>query len=378
MKILLTGSHFTPAQAVIPHFKKIPSIEVVYLGRAYTREGDKSPSMESQMVPAMGVKFISLTTGRLQRSFTRYTIPSLLKIPFGLCQAFYLLSQQKPDVVVSFGGYVAVPVVLAAWLLSIPVIIHEQTLVPGLANQISRLFASKIAISFDQRNWKKDPRIILTGNPLREEILQPRKISGELAKFVSQIRNSDLPLLLITGGNQGSHIINQTVHAVLKEVTNHFYIVHQTGDSKYQDYEKLLENKGKLPKAERYFVCKWLDATEMGSLLPHLDLIATRGGINTLLEVANAAIPALVIPIPYVAKDEQMINANYFHDLGLAQVLSQSELTESSIIDQLLKMKKNLAQLKKLAKEAQKIVIKDAAERLVLETLLLANKQTKS
>ena len=147
MKILITGAHFTPALAVIEELRKISGVEVIYVGRSTTLEGDKTWSVESEVLSSKSIKFIPIITGRLQRSFTIYTIPSLLKIPIGLLQALFIFFTEKPDVILSFGGYVAVPTVLIGWLWSIPIIIHEQTLVSGLANEISALFADKICLS---------------------------------------------------------------------------------------------------------------------------------------------------------------------------------------------------------------------------------------
>src|SRR5437868_379316 len=119
MKILVTGAHFTPAVATIEQLKKYPDISIVYVGRKTTQEGDSSPSAESKILPTLGIKYIPITTGRLQRSFTIYTIPSLLKIPIGFIQAFYLILKEKPTVILSFGGYVALPLVFVGWLFSI-------------------------------------------------------------------------------------------------------------------------------------------------------------------------------------------------------------------------------------------------------------------
>ena len=178
MKILLTGAHFTPAAAVVDKLKKYPNTKIVYVGRKTTLEGDSSISQESQILPRMGVKFIPIITGRLQREFSFYTIPSLLKIPVGLVQSLYIILSERPKVVLSFGGYVAVPIVAISWLFSIPIIIHEQTSVSGLANKISAFFADKIALSFNQA--KLGEKSIFVGNPLRKEITNPvKKIPSE-------------------------------------------------------------------------------------------------------------------------------------------------------------------------------------------------------
>jgi UDP-N-acetylglucosamine--N-acetylmuramyl-(pentapeptide) pyrophosphoryl-undecaprenol N-acetylglucosamine transferase len=371
MKILITGSHFTPAQAVMEELQRQDSLEIIYVGRKYTREGDRTPSAESQILPGLGIKFIPLTTGRLQRSFTIYTIPSLLKIPFGLVQALFLLTREKPDVVLSFGGYVAVPVVVAAWLLSIPVMVHEQTLVPGLANKISSFFASKIAISFPENTFAAG-KTVLTGNPLRKEIIHSTNLSSasDLASFIKKAEKEKLPLILITGGNQGSHKINQTVGEILDKLTKLTCVIHQTGDSKFNDFEKLETEKEKLTNPERYLARKWLDAGELSATLRKVDLVVSRAGINTLSELAFLGIPALLIPIPN--HKEQAFNAAYFKKYGLAMVLPQSNLSGETMVKALQEMLQNIAELKKAAKKARDLVFPDAAKRLALETVILA------
>ncbi|MCL5783802.1 MAG: UDP-N-acetylglucosamine--N-acetylmuramyl-(pentapeptide) pyrophosphoryl-undecaprenol N-acetylglucosamine transferase [Patescibacteria group bacterium] len=375
MKVLVTGSHFTPAQAVIEELKEMAGAEIVYVGRKYTREGDKTPSVESQVLPGLGVKFIHLTSGRLQRSFTIHTIPSLLKVPFGFAQSFYLLLQEKPDVVLSFGGYISVPVVISAWLLSVPVIVHEQTLVSGLANEINALFASKIAVSFEQAELFKGTRATLTGNPIRKELLRStsdkQKLSDDYEKVLEISKRKKLPLVIVMGGNQGSHIINQTVGESLEDLLKITCIVHQTGDSKFHDFENLSQKQQTLCQKENYLPKKWIGSEDLGILLNHADLVISRAGINTLLEMAYFAVPTLVIPIPYLHKDEQNKNAQFFNKLGLSQTIFQKDLTSKKLFETVKEVLSDLVQLKVKAKSASTIVIPDAAKRLALETLLL-------
>lgn len=367
MKIVITGAHFTPAVAVIEELKKIGNVEIVYAGRKSTQEGDNSPSAESQILPSLGVKFIPIITGRLQRSFTIYTIPSLLKIPFGLLQAVYIMLSQKPDVILSFGGYVAVPLVIIGWLFSIPIIVHEQTLVQGLANRISSLFADKIAISF--ANTVKGEKVILTGNPVREEIVK----KGKSVKLAHP-KGGQQYAVLITGGNQGSHIINLAVEKALPELVKIARIVHVTGDSKYKDFERLEELRKSGVLGENYIVRKWI-GEEWGEFLAKADLVVSRAGINTLSEMAYLGKPGIVIPLPYLYKDEQNKNAKFFEKLGLVKVLPQSQLSGETLVTNIKQMLKNLAKYKEDAKEAKSVVITDAAKRLALETVLLANTQ---
>ncbi len=360
MKVLVTGAHFTPALATIEELKKIDGVEVVYIGRKTTLEGDSSPSIESQVLPSKGIKFIPIIAGRLQRSFTLYTLPSLLKIPIGVIQSIFILLKEKPDVVLSFGGYVAVPVVFIAWLFSIPIIIHEQTLVSGLANKISSFFADKIAVSFKEGEFKGE-KVVLTGNPIR----------GEIAQISSDRRQEGkLPTILVMGGNQGSHIINLAIEGILKKLLKMFEVYHQAGDSKYKDFERLAEFKNSEKFGERYIVKKWI-GQDYQQVLQKADLVISRAGINTLTELAYIGKPALVIPIPYLYQNEQLKNAKFFEKKGLVQVLPQSELNPEALYQKIKKMLHNLAALKQAAKEAKGIVIPDAVKRLALETVLL-------
>lgn len=372
MRVLITGAHFTPAVATIEQLKKYKGTEIIYVGRKTTLEGDKSPSQESQILPKLGTKFIPITAGRLQRSFTIYTIPSLLKIPIGFLQSLHIIFSQKPDVILSFGGYVAVPVVFAGWLFSIPIMVHEQTLVSGLANRISAFFADKIALSF-KGNQSYDKPMIITGNPIRRDVLEGAKLDhleGELdwhTRIFNVARKEKLPVVLITGGNQGSHTINMAVKSCLAKLINIACIIHVTGDNKFNDFEKL---KGLGEFEGRYVVMKWI-GQEWGRILHKIDLAISRAGINTLTELAWIGKPALVIPLPYLYQDEQNQNAHLFQNLGLVKTLSQSKLSSRVLLENITDMLKNLEQWKKSAITARKIVIPDAAKRLALETVLL-------
>lgn len=362
MKVLVTGAHFTPALAVIEEFKK-NGIEVVYIGRKTTMEGFKGQSIESQVLPNLGVKYLTIITGRVQRSFSLYTIPSLLKIPIGIIQAIYIILSQKPDVVLSFGGYVAVPVVFVGWLFSIPIIVHEQTLVSGLANKISSFFADKIALSFSTSPGGKK---VLTGNPLRKEIIQPvKKIPEEYYKIFSEAKKDKLPVILVTGGNQGSHVINQTIEDCLDKLLKISCVIHQTGDSSFRDFERLEKLK-----EERYLVKKWI-GKEMGTIMKNVDLVISRAGANTLSELAFFGKPALVIPLQPLYQDEQSKNAKYFQKLGLVRILPQSKLSKEALYKEIKNCLNELKFFKRSARVAKGSVIPDAAKRLALETVLL-------
>lgn len=365
MKILITGTHFTPAQAVIEELQKFPNTQIVYLGRKFTQEGDRIPSVESQVLPKMGIKFIPLVTGRIRRIFDIQTVFSLFKIPIGFIQAFYFVVKENPDVVLSFGGYTGVPIVFSSWLLSKPIIIHEQTLVSGLANRVSGFFADKIAVSFQTDYPFDKKKVILTGNPIRKE-------------FLGEKNESDgIPTIYVTGGNQGSHIINQTIEEKLNELTKNYHVFHQTGDSKFKDFERLSLKREKMKYKNRYLVKKWFDSSEVKEIFKKASLVISRAGANTLLELAYFGIPAIIIPLPYLYKNEQMINARYFQKLGLCKVLTQDSLSSDTLLKQIKAIFSKFDIIKREASRARNIVIDDSAQRVAQEVLTLATSNDK-
>ncbi len=372
MKILITGAHFTPAQAVIEELKKDTSNQIIYIGRKYTQEGEKILSVESQVLPSLGVKFIPITAGRLRRILDLRTVTALFKIPIGFIQAFCNLVIERPDVVLSFGGYIGLPVVISAWFLSIPVMIHEQTLVTGLANTLSNFFADKIAVSFEKDYPISKQKIELTGNPIRKEILKPtQNVSKDLKEFLKIKKIKKLPIIYVTGGNQGSDLINQAILELLDKLSKFTLIIHQTGDSKKQYFDKLSKLKTSLPNPEGYLVKKWFNASEVGHILKEADLAISRAGANTLLELALFSLPSIIIPIPYLYKNEQEVNAKYFKQYGLCQVIEQNQFNSKKLYETMLEALANIKVLKKSALKAKALVKEDAAKIIAQELILL-------
>lgn len=372
MKVLITGSHFTPAQAVIEKLLQIPDIEIVYLGRKYARDDDKAASVESKILPEMGVKFIPITAGRLNRFFSLYSIIAFLKTPIGFVQSFYFLLKEKPDLIVSFGGFTGMPVIVCGWLLSVPSLIHEQSLKMGLSNWISSFFANKVATSFKETKisyFLNQEKIVVTGNPIRKELLNSSVPSKNIKDFISSLKRRKKDLVLITAGNQGSHFINLIVEDKLLELTKTAVIIHQTGDSKYDDYSNLEKHH-----SENYLVHKWIKAEDLSFVLDNADLVICRGGMNTLLELAIKSVPALMIPIPVGREQKQ--NAHYFKKLGLGEVLEEKQITPVVFMAKIKEMLDRKMGLKNLARTAKKEVVLDADQRLVQEILLLLNLQT--
>ncbi|OGY30253.1 MAG: hypothetical protein A3F35_01250 [Candidatus Woykebacteria bacterium RIFCSPHIGHO2_12_FULL_45_10] len=365
MKFALTGGHLTPALAVIDELKKDPSNEIIFLGRLYATEGDPSPSAESVVIPNLGIKFFPLSAGRLQRSFGRHSLPSLARVPIGVIQASVILSREKPSVVISFGSYVAFPTVVAAWVLGIPTITHEQTMRGGLSNRLIARFAKKIAVSWkESENFFPKNKVVVTGNPIRREILEIEK------------KRTQRPIIYITGGNQGSHIINENVAEVLPQLLGEFEVIHQTGSGEvYQDFEELKKKVESLPKRlqNRYIVSKWFNSSEVAEIFSRAWLVVSRSGANTVSELAALGIPAIFVPIPWASGDEQRKNAEVLSRGGGALILSEDKLSPRRLLAAIKHVIDNYPTFKKAAKTATKFISSDASKLIVEEAKKLVN-----
>ncbi|HEY4694953.1 MAG TPA: UDP-N-acetylglucosamine--N-acetylmuramyl-(pentapeptide) pyrophosphoryl-undecaprenol N-acetylglucosamine transferase [Candidatus Nanoarchaeia archaeon] len=362
-KIVVTGGHLTPAIATIDELKKYPEIEIIFIGRARAMEGDKTPSAESVVIPNLGIKFYAINAGRLQRTFTRYTLWALAKVPIGFLQALGILSQERPNAVLSFGSYVAAPVVLAAWVLGIPVITHEQTVKGGLANRLIARFAKKIAVAWEHslEAFPKE-KAILVGNPIRKELLNLKK------KRVTR------PVVYITGGNQGAHVINEMVLEILKDLLSEFEVCHQTGGSEvYKDFETLNALAGQLPQRlqNRYKVSKWFDTAETSEILSRASVVVGRSGANTVVETMALGIPAVFIPLVISGGDEQMKNAEVVEGLGAAVILPQDRLTPKRLLAAIRLVIEHHKTYRESAKKAKKALRLNAAVTLAKEVVAL-------
>jgi len=354
MKVAVVGGHLTPALAVIEVLK---GEEIIYIGRKHALEGDQALSLEYRTITSLGIPFKSIITGRLQRKFTKYTLLSLFKIPIGLVQSFLILRRFKPHVVLGFGGYVSLPVIFAASLLRIPIVIHEQTQEVGLANKIAAYFATKICISWEasQRFFPQNKNV-LTGNPIRREVIDA---------FGSSLKEAnDLPLIYITGGSLGSHTINVLVEKVIKRLLPNARVIHQTGDAQeYQDFERLSYLRDSLSEEfkKRYLIKRFLEAKEVAEVLRNADLVVSRAGINTITELIFLSKPSLLIPLPQ--GKEQRKNALFLSELDLAEVRLEENLTPDDFLNTLKYMFENYSKYN-LNKD-YKIYIRDAAFKIV-------------
>lgn len=362
MKIAIVGGHLAPALAIIKKLNK--SDEIFYIGRKHSFEGDKALSLEFQEISSLNIPFYPIKTGRLQRKLTKHSLPSLLRTPQGFYGSYKILKKINPDVVLAFGGYISVPVVIAASFLKIPTVIHEQTFGAGMANKVLSKFATKILISWESSK-KHFPaeKTILTGNPIKEEITKVKDLGTE--------KN----LIYVTGGSAGSHFINSLIERNLDEILQNFTLIHQTGDSeKYNDFQRLTKLKNNLPKniKERYVLSKFYDSKETAENLQRASMVIGRSGINTVSELIFLQKPAILIPLPFAQKNEQLVNALFLKECGLGEYLIQNEITDKIFIEKIKTMMKNIENYKL----KDKIIFENAEDKIIKILTDVSQKKT--
>jgi len=298
MRVVLTGGgtggHTIPNIAIIEELKKHPHVEIKYIG---SRNGT-----DQKLVEKTGVNFVGIHCGKLRRYFSWLNFVDVFKIPIGIFQVNKILKEFKPDVVFSKGGYVSLPTVIAAHFLGIPIITHESDVVPGLANKIAMRYAKIICISFEETKNHLKPRqlgkAVLTGNPVRESIFNGNIEEGY--KFTGM--NDFRPIILCMGGSQGAMQINKLIRESLPELLKKFQVVHIAGRGNidigvhadgYKQYEYLDEN--------------------LKDVYAISGLVISRGGANSLAEIALLKKKAVIIPLSLNAsRGDQVDNTRIF------------------------------------------------------------------
>ncbi len=319
--ILLTGGgtagHVTPNIALIEVLKS-QGWEIAYVG---------SPTgIEQRLIGDMNIPFFGISTGKLRRYFSWQNFIDPFFILFGLLQSLVICLREKPDVVFSKGGFVAVPLVIAAWVCRIPVIIHESDITPGLANKICAPFARYICVNFEQTAaYLAGRKTVVTGSPMRTVLS-----SGNADKGLGYLGfDHTRPVLMIVGGSLGADAINQCIWQSLPQLLEVFQILHIVG-------------KGNLKtdlEADGYVQKEYLDA-EFGDVLAAADYVISRAGANSLYELLALRKPHLLIPLGLKAsRGDQIVNAEIFQKAGLSMVLQESDLTTDKLIAALQELK---------------------------------------
>lgn len=309
MKILLTGGgtagHAWPVILVAKHLQKNKRVKILYVG---SRQGiERKLARESQ------IPFRAILCGKRRAYFSLSNLWDTLKLFLGLIQAFFVLLFFRPAVIFAKGGYVTVPIIFWVRFFRIPLIIHESDVVMGKANEWAAKFAQKICLGFPLEYYNhQDVNIgksVYTGIPIHPDFFQ------------TPIRSGERPKILITGGSQGSSKINDLILEILPELLGSYEVWHLSGE---RDYQKLSSFQHPYYHLSNF-------SYEMPKLMRDADLVISRAGASTLMEVAASGKPAIIIPLTTAAGEHQESNAQVFLKLNAAVVVSEKNLTASSL-----------------------------------------------
>lgn len=315
-KIILTGGgsagHVTPNIALIPKLKEA-GYDIFYIG--------SHNGIEKKLIMDLGVPYYGISSGKIRRYFDVKNFTDPFRVIKGLADANSIIRKIKPDIVFSKGGFVTVPVVLAAKLNRIPAIIHESDMTPGLANKLCISSAAKICCNFPETlTYLPSEKAVLTGLPIRKELLSGSKLHA--LQFTGLSANR--PVILVIGGSLGAVSINQAIRAALPELLKEFQVVHICGKDKvdpsfasisgYVQYEYIKE--------------------ELKDIFALADIVVSRAGANAICELLALRKANILIPLPAKSsRGDQILNAKSFEKQGFSIVLDEESLSESALLN---------------------------------------------
>ncbi|MDO4519051.1 MAG: undecaprenyldiphospho-muramoylpentapeptide beta-N-acetylglucosaminyltransferase [Eubacteriales bacterium] len=322
--IVLTGGgtagHVTPNIALLPMLQE-KGYKISYIG-SYN-------GIEKKLIEELGIPYYGIASGKLRRYFDLKNFSDPFRVLKGFAQAKKLMKQLKPDVVFSKGGFVTVPVVIAAKKCKVPAIIHESDMTPGLANKLCLSSASKICCNFPE-TVKSLPaeKAILTGTPIRKELMSGDK---EAARTFCGF-SSDKPVLMVMGGSLGAVAVNENIRKILPELLKDFQIIHLCGKGKTD--ESLNNTPG-------YVQYEYIQK-ELPDLFALADIVISRAGANAICEIRELAKPNLLIPLSANAsRGDQIMNARSFERQGFSYVMEEEEISEVSLLNAIRELYQN-------------------------------------
>ena len=334
-KIILTGGgtagHVTPNLALIPSLKE-KGYEIQYIG--------SYQGIEKKLIENAGIPYHGISSGKLRRYFDLKNFSDPFRVLKGYGEALKILKQYKPNVVFSKGGFVAVPVVLAAKHYRIPTIIHESDMTPGLANKICIPSAKKVCCNFPETmKYLPKDKAVLTGSPIRRELLEGDRLSGLQYAGLT----ADRPVILVIGGSLGSVTVNNAVRKILPKLLSRYQVIHICGKGNLDE---------SLTRTAGYVQYEYVDEP-LKHLFAAADIIVSRAGANSICEILALRKPNVLIPLSAAAsRGDQILNAKSFEKQGFSTVLEEENLTEDSLYQAISDTDRNRAQFIQAMKQS--------------------------
>ncbi|MDY3929893.1 MAG: undecaprenyldiphospho-muramoylpentapeptide beta-N-acetylglucosaminyltransferase [Clostridia bacterium] len=346
-----TGGHINPALSIANYIReRDKNFEALFIG---TKRG-----LETKLVPQAGYKIEYIDIQGFDRKNIFKNIEVLKKLSDSKRKCREIIKEFNPDVVVCTGGYVSGPVAVAAHKLNIPSLIHEQNVYPGLTVKASQNYVNYVAVSFPEtiNHMNKPKKCVLTGNPIREELLREDKTSARKALGLS-----DKPFVLIFGGSLGASKINENVVKIIPELIkdNKVQLLFGTGE---RNFEEIINELNNVKLSDDIKIVPYIN--NMHTAMAAADLVVCRSGAITLSEIAALRKPSVLIPSPNVVRNHQEQNAREFEKMGAAAVICENELTPDVLYNKICELTKDGKKLHQMGDNAFKLAKPDALEEL--------------
>ncbi len=330
MRIILTGGgtggHLLPLIAVANKIKEKlgPEVEFLYVG--------SGAEMEKKMMNENGIPNKHVLSAKMRRYFSLQNFTDVFKIPIGFLQSLWILLRFMPDAIFSKGGYVAVPVVIAAWIYRIPILIHESDSIPGTANQFLAKLANRVAVAYPSaQQYFPAGKVALTGNPVRFQVTEGDATMMRMQLGFTTARKT----LLIFGGSQGSQVINNAVVKILPQLLSRYQIIHQTGEKNFEQVIAGAAEQGIKAGREGYFATPFLNANQLRDSFALCNLVISRAGASSISEIAANGKPTILIPLENSANNHQRMNAFALAKIGAALVLEEQNLGQHLLLEKI-------------------------------------------
>ncbi len=326
MRVLISGGgsggHIYPALAVATQLQETYNAQILYLG--------SDDGLETDLVPAAGLRMVVVKAGKLQRFVSWRTLVGVARVPVGMLQALSIVRAFRPDAAFTSGGYVAVPAGLAARLNRVPLLMHQQDVPPNLSNRLIAPLATRISVAFaDSLHYFPAHKTVQLGNPVRQAILEARQTTPEQAREQLGLA-AERPLLLVTGGSQGARHLNQTLCRALPMLLEQCQVLHISGKNLFDETRVLAESALADLDAgtrQRYRLVPYL-SEQMPLALQAATLVVCRSGAATLSELAALSKPAILVPLPpALGGSPQEANAAMFGQKKAAEVIRDTDLS---------------------------------------------------
>jgi UDP-N-acetylglucosamine--N-acetylmuramyl-(pentapeptide) pyrophosphoryl-undecaprenol N-acetylglucosamine transferase len=368
MKILLTGGgtggHFYPLIAVAESINRVVKEEKLLPVKLYYMSD--SPQ-DADMLVENNIEYISISAGKARRYFSILNFFDVFKTFFGIISSIAKVFNMYPDVIFSKGGYSSFPVLVAAKLLRIPVVIHESDSAPGRTNLWAAKFAKRIAVSYPEATkYFNASKVAVTGNPVRKnvEMLQSKENSKQFLNL-----SENIPVILVLGGSLGARIINDQILSILPKLVEKYYVIHQTGKANIEEVigtanVVLTDNKLK----SRYRAFDYLNDLNMSMSAGASTLIISRAG-SAIFEIAHWGIPSIIIPITDTNGDHQRQNAYNYARSGAAVVIEESNLSPNILFTEINRIIEDKNLMKKMSEGAKSFIKSDAADLIAREII---------